>query len=95
MNNEIVERLRNKNWDCYLISDPIKDGEYITVEAKKEDSLIKVALLYCCASSNKLYKYLAESCDYILYQGASYKQESYAYNVDAIIRPLNAWLAPE
>ncbi|MEY8252078.1 MAG: hypothetical protein RPR91_06810, partial [Colwellia sp.] len=95
MNNEVVERLRNNNWDCHLISDPIKDGEYITVEAKKEDSLVKVALLYSCASSNKLYKYLAESFDYILYQGASYKQESYAYNVDAIIRPLNAWLAPE
>jgi hypothetical protein len=95
MNNEVVERLRNNNWDCHIISDPIKDGEYITVEAKKEGNIVKVALLYSCATSNKLYKYLAEGFDYILYQGASYKQESYAYNVDAIIRPLNAWLAPE
>lgn len=95
MNNEIVKKLRDNNWDCHTISDPIKDGEYITVEAKKEGGFLKVALLYSCASSNKLYKYLAESFDYILYQGASYKQESYAYNVDTIIRPLNAWLAPE
>ncbi len=95
MNNEVVTRLRHNNWDCHIISDPIKDGEYITVEAKKEDSFTKVALLYSCASSNKLYKYLAESFDYILYQDASYKQESYTYNVDAIIRPLNAWLAPK
>jgi hypothetical protein len=80
MNNEIVKKLRNNNWDCHIISDPIKDGEYITVEAKKEGAFLKVALLYSCASSNKLNKYLAESFDYILYQGASFKQESYAYN---------------
>ena len=95
MNNEVVVKLRKNNWDCYLISDPIKDGEYITVEAKKEGVFIKVALLYSCSSSNKLYKYLSESFDYILYQGSFYKQKDYTYNVDTIIRPLNAWLVPK
>ena len=95
MDSEVVVKLRDNNWDCHLISDPIKDGEYITVEAKKEDLIIKVALLYSCASSNKLYKCLAENFDYILYQGPSYNQKEYAYNVDVIIRPLNAWLAPK
>jgi hypothetical protein len=95
MNNEVVMRLRDNNWDCYDISDPVQDGEFISLQAKKNNNVIKVALLFSCASSNDLYKSLAEDHDYILYQGASYHQDKYARGAGAIIRPLNAWIAPD
>ena len=95
MNNEVVIRLRDNNWDCYDISAPVQDGEFISLQAKKNNNVIKVALLFSCASSNDLYKSLAEDHDYILYQGAPYYQDEYARGADAIIRPLNAWIAPE
>ncbi|EGR0144026.1 hypothetical protein FPT16_18105 [Vibrio cholerae] len=94
MDKELVPNLRDKGWDCHYISDPIKDGEYITVNARKEDKEIKVALLFSCASSNVLYKKLDETHQYIIYQGHQYKQSSFARGVKAEVRPLSAWIAP-
>lgn len=94
MDEEVIPRLRENGWDCSYVSDPMKDGEYITVHANKEAQLIKVALLFSCASSNDLYKKLAVDHEYILYQGNQYKQGSFTHGVQATIRSLSAWVAP-
>ncbi|TKF13599.1 hypothetical protein FCV66_13320 [Enterovibrio norvegicus] len=95
MNDEIIPRLREKNWQCHSFTDPIKEGELITVNASKGSREIKVALLYTCATGNDIYKKLDESCDFILYQGAHYHQDSYAFGITASVLPLNAWIAPD
>lgn len=95
MNKEIVKNLRDNGWQCHTFGEPIKQGEYITVRASKNGKDIGIALLYSCATDNKIYKELEEICDYILYQGAPYHQTSYAYGIKCYVGPLNAWLVPD
>ncbi|MBO7928018.1 hypothetical protein J5X91_17395 [Pseudoalteromonas sp. K222D] len=95
MNDEIIPRLRKKSWQCHSFIDPIKEGEHITVNASKGNREIKVALLYTCATGNDIYKKLDKSCNFILYQGAHYHQDSYALGTTASVLPLNAWIAPD
>jgi len=95
MNDEIVKKLRDSGWQCHNFGQPIKSGEYITVQASKNGKDIGIALLYSCATDNKIYKELEKTCDYILYQGAPYFQSSYAQGVKKYVGPLNAWLVPD
>ena len=94
MNDEIVKKLRDNGWQCHYFGQPIKSGEYITVQASKNGQNIGIALLYSCATNNEIYKELEKTCDYILYQGAPYRQSSYAWGVKKHVGPLNAWLPP-
>lgn len=94
MNDDIVKRLRNTGWQCHSFSEPEKEGEFITIQAFKNGRNIKIALLYCCDTCNKIYKELEKTCDYILYLGPPYKQSSYAQGVQKHVGPLNAWLVP-
>ena len=94
MNDEIVKKLRDNGWQCHSFGQPIKSGEYITVQASKDGKNIGIALLYSCATDNAVYKELEKTCDYILYQGAPYLQSSYAHGVKKHVGPLNAWLVP-
>ena len=95
MNEDIIPRLRIKGWQCHSFTDPEKEGEYITINASKDGREMKIALLYACATGNNIYSLLDKSCDVILYQGAHYKQKSYAYKIQANVLPLNAWIAPD
>lgn len=95
MNDEIIKKLRDNGWQCHSFGQPVKTGGYITVRASKFDKEIGIALLYSCATDNKVYKELEVTNDYILYQGAPYHQESYACGITKFVGPLNAWLAPD
>lgn len=95
MNDQIISSLRNKGWQCHSFGDPVKLGAYITVNASKEDREIKVALLYTCATGNKIYKELDKFCDFILYLGPHSHQESYAFGVQAKVLPVKAWIPPD
>lgn len=95
MNSQIILKLRDKGWQCHSFSDPIKEGEYVTVRASKGESDIKIALLYSCATGNPIFKHLDETCDVILYQGSYYHQGSYGYGIETTILPLSAWIPPE
>lgn len=95
MNNTIIPRLRSKGWQCHSFTDPVQQGEYITVAASKSGQEIKVALLYTCSTGNDIYKKLDTSCNFILYQGPYYHQESYSFGVKAKVLPLSAWIAPD
>ncbi len=94
MDSIVVVQLREKGWDCHKISDPIKEGEYIIVEAMKQGRSVKVALIYSCASDRGVYQSLDKECDYILYQGETFHLDDFAGHTTAIVRSLNAWIAP-
>lgn len=91
--SELVEKLRDKGWHCE-VSDPVKEGEFIIVHAKKDTKHLEVALLYCCSTSNDIYKKLESECDVILYLGAPYRQKEYSYGVKKHVGPLQAWVMP-
>ncbi len=92
---EIVRKLRDNGWNCYSVSDPVKNGEYTLVSAEKNKKNITVALLYSCASSQILYQELDKICDFILYKGSPYREHEYAINIKkAEVRPLSSWLVP-
>lgn len=95
MDKEIIANLKNKGWQCYNFEDPIKEGEYITVEAKKDQRNIKVALLYSCATSRDTYLALESTCDYILFQSASYRIKEFTQGLIKEVQPLSAWLIPD
>lgn len=97
MNDEIILVLKNSGWQCFDFSDPVKEGNYITVAAFKNKIVVKIALLFSCTTDNKIYKKLEEEgFDFILYDGASYKQDSYAYGITkSKVMPLNAWIILE
>lgn len=89
----LVEKLRDNNWEC-IVHDPVKDGEYMMVHASKSSRKLIIALLYTCATSNSVYKYLESKCDIILYLGAPYNQNQYAYGISKHVGPLQAWVIP-
>lgn len=95
MDKEIIANLKNKGWQCYNFEDPIKDGEYITVEARKDQRKIKVALLYSCATSRDTYMKLESTCDYILFQSASYRIKEFTEGLIKEVLPLSAWIVPD
>ena len=95
MNTDIIKKLQEKGWQCQKFTDPIKDGEYITINAVKDKRELKIALIYSCATENNIYMNLDNCCDIILYLGAHYKQNSYAYGINATVLPINAWIVPD
>jgi hypothetical protein len=53
-----------------------------------------IALLSGCATDNALYRKLAETCAAILYRGAPYNQQQFAYGINVHVGPAAAWLPP-
>lgn len=94
MNNKIIHKLSDADWQCYEFTDPVEGGEYITISARKDTKKIKIALVYSCGTDNETYRFLDRDCDYILYNGPHYRQSSYAYGIKAQVMPVNAWIAP-
>ncbi|HCN5164553.1 TPA: hypothetical protein N6X11_004855 [Escherichia coli] len=57
----LVEKLRDNNWKC-TVHDPVQEGEYIIVDATKNNKTLKIGLLYTCATSNSIYQRLDIEC---------------------------------
>ena len=95
MDKIIIPLLRDKGWQCHNIGDPVKDGEYITVEAEKNGRNIKIALVYSFAISSQIYSRFNESYDFVLCQGASYKSNEFTSHLQCQALPLSAWIAPD
>ncbi|KLU25685.1 hypothetical protein EOS_13425 [Caballeronia mineralivorans PML1(12)] len=58
------------------------------VVATSEEAVLRVAFLYSCGTENALYKELEKDSDAILYAGAPYNQESYAYGISVHVGPV-------
>ena len=91
--NDLVRPLRNAGWSVN-VGEPESDGLYMTVEAMAGSERLGVALLFSCATDNEIYRHLAERCSAILYRGAPYHQDQYAYRVTAHVGPVTAWQPP-
>lgn len=90
---DLVRPLRDAGWSVE-VSEPDEKALYMTVLASHGEKHFGVALLYSCGTDNSLYRTLAEKCDAILYLGAPYQQESYAYGVSVHVGPVSGWQPP-
>jgi hypothetical protein len=90
---DLVRPLRDAGWNVE-VSEPDEEALYITVVASRGEKRFGVALLYSCATANDIYRMLAEKCTVILYRGAPYKQESFAYGIAVHVGPVLGWQPP-
>jgi hypothetical protein len=91
---DLVRPLRDAGWSVE-VSEPDEEALYMTVVASRGEKRFGVALLYSCGTDNKLYRTLAERCDAILYRGAPYQQEAYAYGIPVHVGPVLGWQPPQ
>jgi hypothetical protein len=90
---DLVRPLRDAGWSIE-VSEPDEKALYMKVEASHQQSRLNVALLYSCGTDNSIYRMLAEKCDVILYRGAPYHQESFAYGISVHVGPVLGWQPP-
>jgi hypothetical protein len=90
---DLVRPLRNAGWSIE-VGEPDARALCIRVVASSGDARLNVALLYSCATDNKLYRELAETADAILYRGAPYHQNSFAYGIRVHVGPVTGWQPP-
>ena len=90
---DLVRPLRDAGWSVE-VSEPDEEALYMTVVASHGETRFGVALLYSCGTDNGIYRKLAEKCEAILYRGAPYKQESFAYNIPVHVGPVLGWQPP-
>jgi hypothetical protein len=90
---DLVRPLRDAGWSV-IVSEPESTGLFMTVVARAGDQTLSVALLYSCATSKETYRDLAKTCAAILYRGAPYHQDSYAYGISVHVGPVTGWQPP-
>jgi hypothetical protein len=90
---DLVRPLRGAGWSVE-VNEPDEEGLYMTVVASCGEKRFGVALLYSCGTANELYRMLAEKCTAILYRGAPYMQESFAYGIAVHVGPVLGWQPP-
>lgn len=90
---DLVRPLRAAGWSVD-VGQADAEALYIKVVARSGEAKLRVALLYTCASDNKLYQELTKESDVILYLGAPYNQEGYAYGITKHVGPVTGWQPP-
>ncbi len=91
--NDLVRPLRDAGWSVE-VGEPDECGLYITVVATSGGEQFGAALLYSCATDNKIYRKLAETSNVILYRGAPYHQDQFAYGLAIHVGPVTGWQPP-
>ncbi|SDA82780.1 hypothetical protein SAMN03159475_4714 [Pseudomonas sp. NFPP33] len=90
---DLVRPLRDAGWSV-KVGEPDERALWVKVVATGRDKEFEASLLYSCATDNKIYRELAETSEFILYRGAPYKQDQYAYGVKVHVGPVTAWQPP-
>lgn len=90
---ELVRPLRRAGWSI-KVGEPDERALYMKVVATSEEAVLRVVFLYSCGTANALYKELEKDSDAILYAGAPYNQESYAYGINVHVGPVTGWQPP-
>jgi hypothetical protein len=90
---DLVRPLRDAGWSVD-VGEPVESGLYLTVVATCDNERLGVALLYSCATANDIYRELSETSDVILYRGAPYHQDQYAYGLKLHVGPVTGWQPP-
>ena len=92
--DDLVRPLRNAGWQVN-VGESDDEALYVIVTASDNDRKFSVALLYSCATDNAIYRELAIKCEAILYRGAPYNQDGYAYGITVHVGPVAGWQPPK
>lgn len=90
---DLVRPLREAGWSVE-VGEPDEQALYMTVVATSGAERLTVVLLYSCGTGNELYRELAKSANAILYRGAPYHQDQYAYGISVHVGPVTGWQPP-
>jgi hypothetical protein len=90
---DLVRPLRDAGWEV-VVGEPDEEALYVTVMATADHERFGAALLYSCATDNSIYRKLAETSNVILYRGAPYHQQQYAYGINVHVGPVTGWQPP-
>jgi hypothetical protein len=90
---DLVRPLRDAGWSVE-VGEPDERGLHMTVVATSGEDQLAVVLLYSCATDNDIYRKLAETSTVILYRGAPYHQDQFAYGLDIHVGPVTGWQPP-
>lgn len=90
---DLVRPLRDAGWSVE-VGEPDESALYVAVAATADRERFEAALLYSCATDNSTYRKLAETSDAILYRGAPYLQQQYAYGIKVHVGPVTGWQPP-
>lgn len=88
---DLVRPLRDAGW-VVEVGEPDEHALYIKILATSDEKNFGAALLYSCATGNEIYRELAGTCEAILYRGAPYHQQQYAYGIKVHVGPVTGWL---
>ena len=91
--NDLVRPMREAGWQVE-VGEPEEKGLFLIVIGKAVGQTFRAALLFSCATDNVIYRKLAETCDAILYRGAPYRQDQYAYGLSIHVGPVAGWQPP-
>ncbi len=91
--NDLVRPLRDAGWSVE-VEEPDDQALYISVVATAGGQRFSAALLYSCATANDIYRKLAETLNVILYRGAPYHQDQFAYGIKIHVGPVTGWQPP-
>src|SRR5699024_8346530 len=92
--SDLVRPLRDAGWTV-KVNEPDNEALYMIVDASHSETRFSVALLYSCATENDIYKTLAKKCAAILYCGAPYNQDSFAFGISVHVGPVLGWQPPK
>lgn len=90
---DLVRPLRDAGWSV-AVEEPDEQALTMKVIARSGATELHVGLLFSCATDNKIYRELAQSCTAILYLESPNNQESYTQGVDIHVGPVAAWQPP-
>lgn len=85
--NSIIGPLKHHGWTA-SIEREVFAGEYVVVKGERGGQIRTCAVLYACATDNKVYKAVENQVDAIFFHGAPHHQESFTHGVQKPVRPL-------
>jgi hypothetical protein len=91
--NDLVRPLRDAGWSVE-VGEPDDRALYLKVVASAGEEHVTIALLYSCATDNAIYRMLEQTADVILYRGAPYHQDQFAYGIKIHVGPVTGWQPP-
>jgi hypothetical protein len=77
----VIGPIRLHGWTA-SISREVESGNYILIEARRDETVHKVALLYYAATSNDVYRSVASQVEHILVHGDADGAKPYIYGID-------------
>ena len=90
---DLVRPLRDAGWHVEM-GEPDEKALYVKVIAKSGNIEMHVGLLFSCATENRLYRELAETCIAVLYLGPPHLHKEFTQGINIHVGPVAGWQPP-